>query len=388
MKESSLMKKIFIFLLAGVITFTACNNQKSPAKVEQTQIDLYKLLPNGEDFAAEPLLVYLKDKIECKNFDEFRKITLSSQPDAKQKVLNMILDEIKSLDFQKSLTGVYVEHSNNVTFSIAYFLFEDDEKASKAIPQLEMLYTELIGQEFKQIDDKRIIGDDQKVLYTMYQSIPIYLSFYRRDNIVVLLFVPTKAVFPRVFPISSIYFPMKKDFYVYQGLPDFAKIEKPNIAELKVPTDDYYIPNTSMLREMAEERSKLWMEYFSKYLNNAREITQQFFALADKRLMDFALAYVDFRNSQNLIPQKFPEWHTNIIEKKIGNNLKVELISKKPFQPRYDKIHYEGGVRYQYPKLGFCDLDFKITGSKQSKKVRVTFSTFGKYLKIVDVNIL
>lgn len=380
----------FILLLIGIITFISCDNQKSPVKKEEikTQIELSKLLPQSEDFAAEPLLVYLRDKIESKNFEDFKRATLNSQPEAKHKVINMILDEIEALDFIKSLTGVYVEHSNNVTFSIAYFLFEDDEKASKAIPQLELLYTELIGQEFKEIDDKRIIGDNQKVLYTMYQTIPIYLAFYRRDNIVVLLFVPTKAVFPRVFPISSIYFPLKKEFYVYQGLPDFAKVEKPKIAELKVPTDDYYIPNTSALREMAEERSKLWMEYFSKYLSNAKEITQQFFALADKHLMDFALAYVDFRHTQSLIPQKFPEWHTNEIEKKIGNNIKVELISKNPSQPRYDKIFYEGGIRYQYPKLGFCDLDFKISGTKQTRKVRVTFSTFGNYLKIVDIKML
>lgn len=380
----------FILLLIGIITFISCDNQKSPVKKEEikTQIELSKLLPQSEDFAAEPLLVYLRDKIESKNFEDFKRATLNSQPEAKHKVINMILDEIEALDFIKSLTGVYVEHSNNVTFSIAYFLFEDDEKASKAIPQLELLYTELIGQEFKEIDDKRIIGDNQKVLYTMYQTIPIYLAFYRRDNIVVLLFVPTKAVFPRVFPISSIYFPLKKEFYVYQGLPDFAKVEKPKIAELKVPTDDYYIPNTSALREMAEERSKLWMEYFSKYLSNAKEITQQFFALADKHLMDFALAYVDFRHTQSLIPQKFPEWHTNEIEKKIGNNIKVELISKNPSQPRYDKIFYEGGIRYQYPKLGFCDLDLKISGTKQTRKVRVTFSTFGNYLKIVDIKML
>lgn len=380
----------FILLLIGIITFISCDNQKSPVKKEEikTQIELSKLLPQSEDFAAEPLLVYLRDKIESKNFEDFKRATLNSQPEAKHKVINMILDEIEALDFIKSLTGVYVEHSNNVTFSIAYFLFEDDEKASKAIPQLELLYTELIGQEFKEIDDKRIIGDNQKVLYTMYQTIPIYLAFYRRDNIVVLLFVPTKAVFPRVFPISSIYFPLKKEFYVYQGLPDFAKVEKPKIAELKVPTDDYYIPNTSALREMAEERSKLWMEYFSKYLSNAKEITRQFFALADKHLMDFALAYVDFRYTQSLIPQKFPEWHTNEIEKKIGNNIKVELISKNPSQPRYDKIFYEGGIRYQYPKLGFCDLDFKISGTKQTRKVRVTFSTFGNYLKIVDIKML
>lgn len=380
----------FILLLIGIITFISCDNQKSPVKKEEikTQIELSKLLPQSEDFAAEPLLVYLRDKIESKNFEDFKRATLNSQPEAKHKVINMILDEIEALDFIKSLTGVYVEHSNNVTFSIAYFLFEDDEKASKAIPQLELLYTELIGQEFKEIDDKRIIGDNQKVLYTMYQTIPIYLAFYRRDNIVVLLFVPTKAVFPRVFPISSIYFPLKKEFYVYQGLPDFAKVEKPKIAELKVPTDDYYIPNTSALREMAEERSKLWMEYFSKYISNAKEITQQFFALADKHLMDFALAYVDFRHTQSLIPQKFPEWHTNEIEKKIGNNIKVELISKNPSQPRYDKIFYEGGIRYQYPKLGFCDLDFKISGTKQTRKVRVTFSTFGNYLKIVDIKML
>lgn len=385
------MKPLNLLLIfIGIIALVSCDNQKGSIKKSetQTQTDLYKLLPQNEDFAAEPLLVYLKDKIESKNFEEFKKATLNSQPEAKHKVINMILDEIESLDFIKSLTGVYVEHSNNVTFSIAYFLFENEEKASQAIPKLEMLYTELIGQDFKEIEDKRIIGDNQKVLYTMYQTIPIYLAFYRRDNIVVLLFIPTKAVFPRVFPISSIYFPMKKDYFIYQGLPDFAKVEKPTIAELKVPTDDYYIPNTSALRELAEERSKLWMEYFSKYLTNAREITQQFFALADKRLMDFALAYVDFRFSQNLIPQKFPEWHTNEIDKKIGNNIKVELISKKPTQPRYDKIFYEGGVRYQYPKLGLCELDFKITGTKQTRKIRVTFSTFGKYLKIVDIKIL
>lgn len=384
------MKKLTIFfIIIGIIAFASCNNQKSPAKNEkdQSQIDLHKLIPVNEDFAAEPLLVYLRDKIESKEFEDFKRATLNSQPETKRKVIKMILDEIESLKFKKSLTGVYVEHSNNVTFSIAYFLFEDEEKASKAIPQLEMLYTELIGQEFKRLEDKRIMGDDQKILYTMYQTIPIYLAFYRRDNIVVLLFVPTKSVFPRVFPISSIYFPMKKEFYIYQGLPDFAKVEKPTIEDLKVPTDDYYIPNTSMLREMAENRSKLWMEYFSKYLNNAKEITQQFFALADKHLMDFALSYVDFRNSKNLIPQKFPDWHINEIEKKIGNNIEIELISKKPIQPRYDKIYYEGGVRYQYPKLGFCELEFKIKGSKQTKKAIVTFSTYGKYLKIVDIKI-
>jgi len=386
------MKKvIIIFFVLGSVVFSSCGKEtKSPLSIkkEKSQVDLYQLLPKDEDFAAEPLLVYLRDKIESKNFEDFRKANLNNQPPDKQKVVKLILDEIEDLGFQKSLTGVYAEYSNNVTFSIVYFLFEDDLKASKAIPQLEMLYTELIGQEFKTVDDKRIVGDDQKVLYTIYSNIPIYLALYRRDNIVVLLFVPTKSVFPRVFPISSIYLPMKKEFYVYPGLPEFARVEKPTIAELKVPTDDYYIPNTSMLRELAEERSKQWMDYYSKYISNANEITRQFFALADKHLMDYALAYVDFRYSQNLVPQKFPEWHTNEIEKKIGSNPKVELISKKPIQPRYDKIHYEGGVRYQYPKLGFCDLDFKITGSKQSKKVRITFSTFGKYLKIVDMKFI
>ncbi len=384
------MKNLIIyFLFSGIFVFVACNNgEKTDIVKESSEVDLNKLLPQDEEFAAEPLLVYLRQKIESKNFEEFKKATLNSQPESKQKVIKMILDDIESLDFKKSLTGVYVEHSNNVTFSIVYFLFGDLSKASRAIPKLEMLYTELIGQEFKEVEDKRILGEDQKVLYTMYQSIPIYLAFYRRDNIVVLLFVPTKSVFPRVFPISSIHFPMKNNYYVYQGLPDFAKVEKPSIADLRVPTDDYYIPNTSALREMAEERSKLWMEYYSKYIQNAKDITQQFFALANKRLMDFALAYVDFRNSQNLIPQKFPEWHTNGIERKIGEVLKIELLSKKPIQPRYDKIHYEGGIRYQYPKLGFADLDFKLTGTKSSKKVRITFTTFGKYLKIVDMKFL
>ncbi len=380
-------KRFLVLLLTGLILFNSCKTEskKSPEENESKQIDLEKLLPDNEDFAAEPLLVYQRDKIESKNFEDFKNITLKSQPQEKQKLLKIILEEIKSLGFQKSLTGVYVEHSNNVTFSIVYFLFEEAEEASKAVSQLEALYTEMIGENFRTIDDKRILGDDQKVLYTMYNNIPIYLAFYRRDNIVVLLFVPTKNVFPRVFPVSSIKFPMKKEFYIYSGLPDFAVVEKSGIPDLKVPTDDYFIPNTSALRELAEERSKQWMQYFSEYSSNAEEIARQFFALIDKRLMDFALAYVDFRYSQNLIPAKFPEWYRNKIEKKIGEYKKVDLISNKPSQPRWDKIFYEGGVRYQYPKLGFCDFQFKVIGSKGSQKYKITFSTFGKYLKIVDI---
>ncbi|MEJ5306450.1 MAG: hypothetical protein WHV63_10970 [Ignavibacteria bacterium] len=379
-----------LFLLTGFL-FISCNADKRTENIQPNiskEINLEKLFPQTEDFAAEPLLVYFREKIESKDFNEFKKANLNNQPEDKQKVLKMILDEIEAQGFVKSITGVYVEVSRNVTFSIVYFQFKNAENASKALPFLENLYTEMIGQEFKTIDDKRILGDDQKVLYTMYSGIPIYLALYRRDNIVVLLFVPTKEVFPRVFPISSIHFPVEKNFYVYSGLPEFARVEKPTIAELKVPTDDYYIPNTSALRELAEERSKMWMEYFSKYTSNAKEVTQQFFALADKKLMDFALAYVDFRYSQNLIPQKFPEWYENEVLKRIGNNIKVELISKKPSQPRYDKIFYEGGVRYQYPKLGFCDLEFKISGSKQSRKARITFSVFDKYLKITEIKIL
>jgi hypothetical protein len=385
------MFKIKILILLTGFLFIACNADKreenTPAKVNET-FSLEKLLPQNEDFAAEPLLVSFREKIETKNFDEFKKAHLSNQPEDKQKVLKMILDEIKSLDFVKSITGVYVEHSRNVTFSIVYFLFEDSEKASRAVPFIENLYTEMIGQEFKQVDDKRILGNDQKVLYTMYSNIPIYLAVYRRDNVVVLLFVPMKEVFPRIFPISSIHFPADKDYYIYSGLPEFARVEKPTIAELKVPTDDYYIPNTSELRRLAEERSKLWMDYFSKYPTNAQEVARQFFALADKKLLDFALSYVDLRYTQNLIPQKFPEWFENEIVKRIGNNLKIDLISKKPSQPRYDKIFYEGGIRYQYPKLGFCDFDFKVSGTKQTRNVRITFSVFDKYLKIVEIKVL
>ncbi|MCX8056174.1 MAG: hypothetical protein N3F03_01015 [Ignavibacteria bacterium] len=385
------MKKlIYLFLIVGIFVFSNCTKEtKEPIgqKTKPDEIDLSKLLPQQEDFAAEPLLVYLRDKIETKNFDEFKKSTLSSQPEQRQKVIKMILDEIEKLDFKKSLTGVYVEHSNNVTFSIVYFLFGDEKNASLAIPKLEMLYTELIGQNFKELKDNRVLGDDQKIIYTIYQSIPVYFGFYRRGNIVVMLFVPTKAVFPRVFPVSSINFPLSKEYYFYQGLPDFAQVEKPNIAELKVPTDDYFIPNTSTLREMAEERSKLWMNYFSKYSKHAKQVAQEFFNLSEKRLMDFALAYVDFRYSENLIPQKYPKWYESEVDKKIGDNIRVELISTKPSQPRYKKIHYEGGVRYQYPKLGMCEYEFRVSGSKSTRRVKITFSTFGKYLKIVDIKI-
>lgn len=383
--------QLILFFVLGIFLFSSCGQEgKNPEIINNKDysIELDKLLPKHEDFAPEPLLVYLKDKIESKTFEDFKKITLSSQSEPRQKIIKMILDEIEDLGFQRSLTGVYVEHSNNVTFSMVYFLFKDAENASKSIPKLEMLYTEMVGQDFKEVKENRILGNDQKVLYTVYQGIPVYLAFYRRDNIVVMLFVPKKAVFPRIFPISSIYFPRKNEFFVYNGLPEFAVVERPGIAELRVPTDDYFIPNTSTLREMAEDRSKLWMEYFSKYLNNAKHVAQEFFTLSDKRLMDFALAFVDFRYSQNLIPQKFPEWYSNEIDKRIGNNLKIELISSKPLQPRYDKIHYEGGVRYQYPKLGMCDLDFKVSGSKSTKKVRITFSVFDKYLKIVDMKVL
>lgn len=386
------MKKIILLVfVTGLFLFVSCTKDKEAPEVSNKKeeiVNLELLLPKQEDFAAEPLLIYMKDKIENKNFEEFKRTTLSSQPEQKQKVIKMILDEIEDLNFQKSITGVYVEHSNNVTFSIVYFLFKDEKSAFEAIPKLEMLYTEMVGQDFKEVKENRILGDNQKVIYTIFQSIPVYFGFYRRDNIVVLLFVPTKAVFPRVFPVSSIHFPLKKEFFVYQGLPDFAIVEKPNIAELKVPTDDYFIPNTSALREMAEERSKQWMEYFSKYLKNAEQVTQEFFNLSEKRLMDFALSFVDFRYSKNLIPQKFPEWYSNEIEKKIGRVKKIELISRKTQQPRYDKIHYEGGIRYQYPKLGMCDLDFRISGDKATKRVRITFSVFGKYLKIVDMKIL
>ncbi|MGB9664079.1 MAG: hypothetical protein ACPL25_04040 [Ignavibacteria bacterium] len=385
------MIRIQFLVLIIIFLFISCNadkriDNKNPEA--DKIVNLEKLFPQNEDFAGEPLLVYFREKIETKDFNEFKKINLNNQPEAKQKVLKMILDEIEPLNFIKSVTGVYVEQSRNVTFSIVYFLFEDSDKASRAIPFLENLYTELIEQEFKTVNDKRILGDDQRVLYTMYRNIPVYIALYRRDNIVVLLFVPTKEVFPRVFPISSVHFPMEKNFYIYRALPDFAIVEKPTIAELKVPTDDYYIPNTSALRELAEERSKLWMDYFSKYVSNVEEVAKQFFALAEKNFTENALAYVDLRYTQNLIPQKFSEWYENEISKRIGKNIKVELISKKPFQPRYNKIFYEGGVRYQYPKLGFCDFEFRVSGSKQSRKAQITFSVFDKFLKIVDVKIL
>lgn len=385
------MLRIHLFVLITVFLFISCNADKRTENIipqNERVVDLEKLFPQNEDFAGEPLLVYFREKIESKDFSEFKKINLQNQPETKQKVLKMILDEIEPLNFIKSVTGVYVEQSRNVTFSIVYFLFENADKASQAIPLLESLYTELIEQEFKAVDDKRILGDNQRVLYTMYRNIPIYLALYRRDNIVVLLFVPTKEVFPRVFPISSVHFPIKNNFYVYQALPDFAIVEKPVIAELRVPTEDYYIPNTSALRELAEERSKLWMDYFSKFSFNVEEVAKQFFALAEKNFMENALSYVDLRNTQNLIPQKFSEWYQNEISRRIGKNIKVELISKKPLQPRYDKIFYEGGIRYQYPKLGFCDFEFRVSGSIQSRKVRITFSVFDKYLKIVDIKVL
>jgi len=386
------MFKFKILILITGFLFFACNTDKQSENVSAKKItetfSFEKLLPQNEDFAAEPLLVYFREKIETKNFIDFKKTHLNNQPEDKQKVLKMILDEIESLGYVKSITGVYVEVLRNVTFSMVYFLFKNPEKATKAVPFIENLYTEMIGQEFKTVDDKRILGYDQKVLYTMYSNIPIYLATYRRDNVVVLLFVPTKEVFPRVYPISSIHFPMDKNFYIYPGLPEFAKAEKPTIAELKVPTDDYFIPNTSELRRLAEERSKLWMDYFSKYSKNAYEVAKQFFALADRKLLELSLSYVDLRYTQNLTPQKFPEWYESEIEKRIGSISKVELISNKPSQPRYDKIFYEGGIRYQYPKLGLCDFEFKISGSKQTRKVRITFSVFDKYLKIVDVKVL
>lgn len=378
---------VFVFALSFFVS--SCEKNKSDVKSSEdstSSIDINKFIPQNEDFAGEPLLVTFKEKIESRNAEEFKNLHLKNlQPD-KQKVISLIIDEIEG--FQKSVTGVYIEHSNNVTFSIVYLLFDDSRNAKSSIQYLLNLYTELIGQEFKEINDKRILGDDQKVLYTLYSNIPIYLAFYRRDNIVVLLFVPVKSVFPRVFPVSSIHLPQKEGFYLYTGLPDFARVEKPTIAELKVPTDDYFIPNTSMLREMAEERSKLWMDYFKKHSTNAQKVAQEFFALSDRRLMDFALAFVDFRFSENLIPQKYPEWYTRTIEKRIGNNIKLKLISKNPTQPRYSKIHFEGGVRYQYPILGRCDYDFQISGNKGNGRVRITFSVFGNYLKIVDIKFI
>ncbi|GEM_PF-1991058 len=385
-------KKLFALAILLLFFFVTCKEVKKNKELEnatQTEaFQLEKLLPTDIDFAAEPLLVTFREKKMINSFDEYRKVHYSGLDESKKKVVEMILDFIEPLNFVKSVTGVYVEHINNVSFSIVYNLFDNSENAEKAIGYIEQLYMELIGSTFKEVNDKRIIGENQKVQYTLLSDIPVYLALYRRDNIVVMLFVPTKSIFPRVFPISALKFHKKDKYYFYSGLPEFTKVDTPKIAELKVPTDDYFIPNTAMLREAAEERSKLWMEYFSKFSKNAETIATEFFKLSENRYLDLAMSLIDLRNTKELIPLKFPEWYKEGIEQKIGSNIKVSLTSHKPSQPRYSKIHLEGGVRYQYPKLGFADYDFILRGNKSARKARISFSVFGHYLKIVDIKIL
>lgn len=388
-----IIQKIFLgFLTLLFIGFSSCKQGEERIETklnsQSNNLDLEKLLPTEVDFSAEPMLVSFKEKREIQSFKEYRNIHLAGLEESKKKVVAMILEQIEPFNFIKSVTGVYVEHLNNVSFSIVYNLFDSPQNAEKAIQYIEQLYKELIGNTFKEVNDKRIMGENQKVEYTLLSEIPVYLALYRRDNIVVMLFVPTKSVFPRVLPISAVKFPYKDRYYYYRGLPEFARVDTPKIAELKVPTDDYYIPNTSMLREMAEERSKLWMDYFTKFSSNAESVVSEFFKLSKGRYLDLAMAFVDLRNTKELIPMKFPEWYKSEIENKFGTNVQVRLASKKPLQPRYSKIHMEGGVRYQYPKLGFADYEFLFRGDKQTRKAKITFSVFGNYLKIVDINIL
>lgn len=375
--------KILIIIFISTYFYGCKVNESKEISIE----DLSKYLPKEEQFAAEPLLVTFREKIETRNFQEFSNVITKNISDDKKRVIKLILDRLEPLNLLKGITGVYVEHSNNVTFSIVYFLFDNSRNAIEGIKYLEQLYTELVDQNFSVVDYPRKLGEDQKVLYTTYLNYPIYLALYRRENIVTLLFVPLRNVFPRIFPISSLNLPNGKEYYQYKGLPDFAKVEKPTIAELKVPTEDYYIPNTSTLRQLADERSKLWLEYFKKHESNIREVGKQFFALIDKKLFESVLAYVDLRNSERLLPHKLEEWYQSEIYSKLGGNLKAELIPNSYNQPRHTKVFYEGGVRYQYPKLGMCEAEFRVSGSKRTKKVKVTYSVFGNYLKIVDVKI-
>lgn len=379
--------QVFIKILIIIFIGTYFNSCKVNEFKEISTEDLSKYLPREEQFATEPLLVTFREKIETRNFQEFSNIITQNISDDKKRVIKLILDRLEPLNLLKGITGVYVEHSNNVTFSIVYFLFDNSRNANEGIKYLEQLYTELMDQNFSEVDDPRKFGEDQKVLYTIYLNYPIYLALYRRENIVTLLFVPLRNVFPRIFPISSLNLPNGKEYFQYQGLPDFAKVEKPTIAELKVPTDDYYIPNTSTLRELADERSKLWLEYFRKHESNIREVGKQFFALIDKKLFESVLAYVDLRNSEQLLPHKIEEWYKSKIYSKLGDNLRAELIPNSYNQSRYTKVFYEGGVRYQYPKLGMCEVEFLVSGTKGRKKAKITFSVFGNYLKIVDVKI-
>lgn len=376
-------KYLILFLL---VIFVACKVKK-PIETPASP-SLENLMPKEEDFASEPLYVKFEKEIKLTSFEEYKNTTLASYSEDKRKLIELLVEQIGELNFQRCLTHVFSENVNNVTFSIVYYQFGSDKNAEKAVSILDTLITLSFDQQFKYMESEKPFGENQIIKYTPVLYFQVFIGIYRRDNVVCFLFVPYKNIFSRVLPISSKYFKKDDKYATIVELREYSKVSKPNFEKLELPLENNKVADNPVLRSRAEELSAKWLNFFKDHVENSLIVANKFFKECDRKNLDEAIRYVDLRNSQNIIPNKLPDWYKNIIENRFGSRIEISFDNQTPIQTRQEKISKDGGVRYQYPKIGFVQWEGKIKGSKRTGNAKFEFSLFGEYIKLVDIEIL
>jgi hypothetical protein len=343
-------------------------------------------MPMEEDFAGEPIYVKFQNKIEANSFQQLSDITLSTTPPKKVQVITEILEKIKGLNFQKSLTHVYNEQINNVTFSIVYYQFKSEIDAASAVNVLEDFLIESMDQNFKYMEKEKPFGANQKIMYTSYLAYQVFVGIYTRDNIVCLTFVPFKNVFPRVIPVTTKYFKPDERYESYSGLPEFTKIDNEELNKLRKQASyesqrdsNYYYKKVNILTDLV-------LEFVKSNISNAEKIINTFLNLLEIKNLDEALRYVDLRITRDFTKHLLSAWYKQKIGTTFGKRCEVKLDPSSVVKHMPKDFLYDNLLGDKKVFLGLTEIEGKITSAKKSGSVKVIFSIFGDYIKLVDMS--
>lgn len=377
------MHKTFLLVFITLTIFiSSCKEQE---KIAQEEFNLSSLMPKEEDFAGEPIHVKFQSKIEVNSFQQLSDITLSTTPQKKLKAITEILEKIKNLNFQKSLTHAFNEQLNNVTFSIIYYKFESESDAASAVDVLEELLAESMDQNFKEMKKEKPFGANQKIIYTSYMTYQVFVGFYTRENIVCLTFVPFKNVFPRVIPVSTKYFKYDERYESYSGLPEFARIGNEKLQNLRKQFRTDSQSDSTLSEKNIETLSNLVLDFQKSNTSNAEQIVNTFLDKCQRKNLDEALKYVDLRITRDITNNLLPEWYQQKVEKVFGKNCKVKFDPNTVVKHIQKEFSYDNLLGDKKVFLGLTEVNGELSGSKKSGPVKVIFSLFGDYVKLVDI---
>ncbi|MBM4175904.1 MAG: hypothetical protein FJ213_07000 [Ignavibacteria bacterium] len=341
-------------------------------------------MPNEEDFAGEPIHVKLSQKIEANSFQRLSDLTLSSTPSKKVKVITEYLEKLKKLNFQKSLTHVFNEQINNVTFSIVYYQFETESNAVAATDVLIEMLSESMDQNFKYMTKEKPFGANQKIMYTSYMTYQVFVGLYTRNNILCLTFVPYKSVFPRVIPVSTKKFKYDERYESYSGLPAFARLDNDKIIKLIKEIESNAKIDSSEKSKKFEVLFKLVLDFHKSNSENNERIVNTFLDQCQRKNLDEALRYVDLRITRDLSSQLLPSWYATKIEKVFGSSCEINLDPNSAAAHIQNNFSYDNIFGDKKPFLGLVEVKGILSGTKKAGDVKIIFSLFGDYVKLVD----